>query len=272
LEEYYRDIETRAAIGSIAKSVGKPKEWSKRKADLEELIRRVYVQTTTQETVTGREAVVSTSHRTILDALQPRATVLTFNYDLLIEEAFSSASMWNPGDGYGSVLPGITKDWARLWLSGRNGTNPPKSKVTLLKLHGSLGWTLYANGALKLKDRPYYVRKGKVETISVLPPGWNKRIDRNPYKQFWRRARLRLQACKSLLVIGYSLPETDLLAKALFGEVVRLRAGARKYLSQLVLVDPAPAVRAKLIRLFNPALGPLCEVQQYDTIGEFASE
>src|SRR5712692_8757178 len=54
LEEYYRDVETRAVIGTIAKAVGKPKEWSKRKTDLEELIRRVYVQTTTKETETGR--------------------------------------------------------------------------------------------------------------------------------------------------------------------------------------------------------------------------
>src|SRR2546426_8491373 len=40
LEEYYREVETRAVIGSIAKVVGKPKAWAERKADLEELIRR----------------------------------------------------------------------------------------------------------------------------------------------------------------------------------------------------------------------------------------
>src|SRR5207249_3197118 len=59
LEEYYREVETRAAIGSIAKVVGKPKAWTKRKEDLEELIRRVYVQTTTEETETGRPPLTS---------------------------------------------------------------------------------------------------------------------------------------------------------------------------------------------------------------------
>jgi hypothetical protein len=111
---------------------------------------------------------------------------------------------------------------------------------------------------------------GKYENISVLPPGWNKRIDLNPYKQFWRKARLRLQACKSLLIIGYSLPDTDLLARALFAEVVRLRAGAGNYLAQLVLSDPDPAVRVKLITLFTPALGPLCKVIQYEKIQDLA--
>ena len=117
-----------------------------------------------------------------------------------------------------------------------------------------------------MKARPYYIRKGKYETISVLPPGWNKRIDVNPYKQFWRKARLRLQSCKSLVVIGYSLPDTDLLARALFAEVVRLRSGAGNYLKQLVLVDPDSAVRGKLVNLFTPALGPRCRVVQYERI------
>ena len=193
LEEYYRDVETRAAIGRIAKSVGKPKEWSRRKKDLEELIRRVYVQTTTKETASGREALGSPAHRNILDSLRPGDTILTFNYDLVIEESFSSASLWNPRDGYGTHLPGITKDWSRKWLQQRKDTKPPKSTLLLLKLHGSLGWAPYQNGAIKLKPRPYYVRKGRPESVSVLPPGWNKRIDLNPYKVFWRQARLRLQ-------------------------------------------------------------------------------
>jgi SIR2-like domain len=266
LEEYYREIETRAAIGRIAKAVGKPKEWSKRKKDLEELIRRVYVETTSNETSGAREAEFSPVHRAVLDTLHSGATILTFNYDLLIEESFSSASTWNPRDGYGTVLPGATLDWARKWLNVRNRTRRTKSKLLLLKLHGSLGWAAYANRALKIKARPYSVRKGKYESISVLPPGWNKRIDLNPYRQFWRKARLRLQACKSILIIGYSLPETDLLARALFAEVVRLRAGAKNYLAQLVLVDPDPAVRGKLIKLFTAALGPRCKVLQYERL------
>ncbi|MGH9491997.1 MAG: SIR2 family protein [Terriglobales bacterium] len=266
LEEYYREVETRAEIGQIAKSVGKPKAWSKRRQDLEELIRRVYVETTTTEKDGCRKPLVSVSHQKILDVLQPGSTILTFNYDLLIEESFSSASLWNPRTGYGTLLPGSTLDWARIWLKNRKAKKNAKSKALLLKLHGSLGWGSYRNRAVKIKARPYYVRKGKYESVSVLPPGWDKPIGLNPYKQLWRKARLRLQACRSLLIIGYSLPETDLLAKALFAEVVRLRQGALGYLSQLVLVDPDEAVRGKLIRLFTPALGPLCKVLQFDSL------
>ena len=266
LEEYYREIETRATIGVIAKSVGKPKDWTRRVRDLEELIRRVYVHTTTKEVDGTRVPCSSTAHQRILEALPAGSTVLTFNYDLLIEESFTSASKWNPGDGYGTQLVGSTLDWARAWLKRRGVTKGAKSQLLLLKLHGSLGWASYPNRVVKLKARPYYVRKDKYESISVLPPGWNKRIDRNPYRLFWREARLRLEHCKSLLIIGYSLPETDLLARALFAEVVRIRAGAGNYLSELVLVDPNQSVRAKLLKLFTPALGPHAKIQQFEKL------
>ncbi len=155
LEEYYREIETRATIGLIAKSVGKPKDWSKRKTDLEELIRRVYVQTTTKEAPQGRQACPSRAHAKILSRLGRGSTVLTFNYDLVIEESFASGAKWNPRDGYGTRLPGATLDWARRWLKGRNAQSGARSDLLLLKLHGSLGWAPYPNRAVKLKARPY---------------------------------------------------------------------------------------------------------------------
>jgi hypothetical protein len=266
LEEYFREIETRAAISQIAKSKNKPKDWSRRQKDLEELIRRVYVQTTVDLSPAGPRPRTSSAHQAILEALTPGSTIVTFNYDLVIEEAFKSAAMWNPHDGYGTKLAGATLEWARLWLERRSASHTQKSKVLLLKLHGSLGWVSYKNGVVKLKGRPYYVRKKTYESISVLPPGWNKKIHVNPYKGFWREARLRLEKCKSLMIVGYSLPETDLLAKALFSEVIRMRAVRHSYLKRLVLVDPDSDVRAKFVRLFTPAVGPLGRIVQFTDI------
>ena len=45
LEQYFREIEARAEIGKFAKSKNKPKDWARRQSDLEELIRRVLIQT-----------------------------------------------------------------------------------------------------------------------------------------------------------------------------------------------------------------------------------
>jgi hypothetical protein len=145
----------------------------------------------------------------------------------------------------------------------------------LLKLHGSVNWTLYKNGQIKLKDRPFVVRtRGKstvFETVSILPPGWNKRIDRNPYKRLWREARLKLEQCNTIVIVGYSLPEADLLAKALFAEVVRLRAARKRYIRQLHLADPNAAVKQKFVELFVPALNAQSGVFRYSDIKELAS-
>jgi hypothetical protein len=141
----------------------------------------------------------------------------------------------------------------------------------LLKLHGSVNWTLYKTGQIKLKDRPFVVRTGRFETASILPPGWNKRIDKNPYKRLWREARLKLERCKTIIIIGYSLPEADLLAKALFAEVVRLRAARKLYLKQLHLADPKNSVKQKFVDLFVPALKAQSKVFRYQDIRELAS-
>jgi len=271
LEQYYRDIETRAVIAKIAPSANKPKDWTRRQNDLEELIRRVYIHTSVDLSRSPPVARIGPVHEYLLGILKPRSTVVTFNYDMILEESFKSAKLWNPSDGYGVRVVGQTFDWCRRWLVQRGNPPSPKSRIHLLKLHGSLGWTLYKNRMIRLKARPYYVRKGKREKISVLPPGWNKRIQVNPYRIFWREARLRMERCKALVIIGYSLPDTDLLARSLFAEVGRMRSARHNFLRQLVLVDPDDGVRSKLADLLTPALGPCGRVLRFNSLEDCMS-
>jgi len=266
LEEYYREVETRARIGSFAKSQNQPRDWDRRTKDLEELIRRVYIHTTVDMTQTPPRPLKSPVHQQLLKRLRSGSAIITFNYDLVIEESFESAKAWNPADGFALKVTGISHDWTRQWLDSRKVDSPGKSDIHLLKLHGSLGWVQYTNRQVRLKKRPYVVREGVREKISVCPPGWNKPIDRNPYKALWREARLKLESCKSLVIIGYSLPETDLLARALFSEVVRMRSAREKYLSHLILVDPSDAVKERFTSLFTPALGPYGRIVRFGSL------
>ena len=268
LEEYYREVETRARIGKFAKSQNQPRDWDRRTKDLEELIRRVYIHTTVDMTQMPPRPLKSPVHQQLLKRLRAGSTIITFNYDLVIEESFESGELWNPRDGFVIKVSGISHDWSRRWLTSREIGSPRKSDVHLLKLHGSLGWVQYANRQVRLKNRPYVVRRGVTEKISVCPPGWNKPIDRNPYKALWREARLKLESCKSLVIIGYSLPETDLLARALFSEVVRMRSAREKYLSRLVLVDPSDVVKERFTSLFTPALGAYGSIARFGSLKE----
>lgn len=204
LEEYYRDVETRALIQTFAKSANQPKNWSERQADFEELIRRVYIQTSCDLSVTPSKPYKSKITSSILNVLQSGDTIAMFNYDLLIEESFKTNELWSPRDGYGMAATNVTGDWCRKWLEARGGAKN-LSKIRLFKLHGSLNWTLQPNQMIRLKERPYYVRTRNrqplFEEIAILPPGWNKRINRNPYKDIWRQARLKLEHCKTLVIL-----------------------------------------------------------------------
>jgi hypothetical protein len=277
LESYYRDIETREMVGAFAKSTNKPKDWRRRCTQLDEVIRRVLIQTT--KPTKSNQVYWSKSHAAILTLLKKGDTVLTFNYDTVIEESFDGAQLWTPLDGYEAPVHNQRAAWVKNWfkIRGREG-HPLKSKINILKLHGAVNWVLYKqNGQIKMKARPYSVRGGKKraavhEKVSILPPGWNKQISKYPYSELWRKARLELEKCKTLLIVGYSMPETDLLAKALFVEVVRHRQSARKSLANLVVADPDSKVKEKFIELFTPILGAKGRVIAYDGIEALAQD
>lgn len=274
LETYYRDIETRNRIGSITRSANRPKQWKKYQDDLEELIRRIVIHTTCRSSEGRLEPLRSKAHSRILDKLEEGDTIITFNYDVLIEHSFGRSPLWTPREGYGTTVHGFQNEWCRRWFKQRRISDQTRAQVKLLKLHGSVNWTLYKNRQVRLKDRPFVVRTRQHKTVfdkvSILPPGWNKRIDRNPYSQLWRKARLVLERCKTLAIIGYSLPETDLLAQALFAEVIRLRLARNQYLRQLHLADPNSSVKERFVQLFVPALDAQSKIFRYKDIDEFS--
>ncbi len=275
LENYYKDIETRAKISSFAKSANKPKDWKKRQRNLEEFIRRVIIHTTCSTTANHLAPLKSRCHTRILRKLKSGDCIVTFNYDLLIEESFETTEAWTPVGGYGDAVHGVRTGWCKNWLEERGRNISTRTKIRLLKLHGSVNWALYKTNEIRLKDRPFVVRtRGQsavFETVSILPPGLNKRIDKNPYKQLWREARLKLEKCKTIIILGYSLPEADLLAKALFTEVVRLRAARKRFVKQLHLADPNDSVKQRFVDLFVPALNAQSKVFRYKNIGEFSA-
>ena len=127
-------------------------------------------------------------------------------------------------------------------------------------------WMSLETKKVRLKPRPYVVRTGHTDKCSILPPGWHKRISVNPYRKLWREARLKLESCSALAIIGYSLPETDLLAKALFSEVNRSRAAQKHFLRHLYIADPSQQVKNRLLELFAPALGSTGSVYLYENI------
>jgi hypothetical protein len=275
LEHYYRDIETRLELATFAKPANRSMDWSGRKRSLEELIRRILIQTTCDMRTMPAKPIVSTLHRQILRRLEKGDAIATFNYDTVIEESMpNSISLWTPRQGYGIDVTGVKKEWARKWFASHGIETKKKSDVKLFKLHGSINWRLYKNNKVTLKTRPYVVRgkRGKpdFETAAVLPPGWHKRVDKQPYSTILKKARLEFDKCKTLAIVGYSLPDTDLIARALFLEVARRRAGPGKFLKELHIADVSEVTQRRIIDLFLPALGPEGKVFRYKSAMELA--
>ena len=275
LEEYYRDIETRFELSTFAKTQNKPKDWEKRKDDLEQLIRRVLIHTTCEMKNGAAKPRTSELHRSLLRSMKPGDTIITFNYDTIIEESMPAANcLWTLRDGYGLDVTGLTHDWARKWLQNHDPRRPDRTEVELLKLHGSLNWQLYKTfrSGVRLKHRPYVVRSRRRNPVrdeaAILPPGWHKRVDRKPYSTIWQGARLKLDRCASLVIVGYSLPQTDLIARALFLEVNRSRRARSNHMKELHLADPDGQTKNKLIESFLPSLGHKGQVFRYKDAGE----
>ena len=63
---------------------------------------------------------------------------------------------------------------------------------------------------------------------------------------------LKLDKCATLVVVGYSLPETDLIARALFAEVARVRRARGKYLKELHIADISADAKDRIVDLFLP--------------------
>ena len=275
LEQYYRDIEARLDVSRFAKSKNRPMDWQTRTESLEELVRRVLVHTTCTLDDGPAKPLRSKIHQTILKHVKPGDTLITFNYDTVIEEAIETGfNFWTPKGGYGVHITGITHDWSKHWLDDRHIEKTKKSQIQLLKLHGSLNWVLYKTGNIRLKPRPYVVRsrsgKPVYDKAEILPPGWHKRVDRSPYNSIWRQARLKLEKCASLVIIGYSLPETDLIARALFLEVVRSRRANNNFIKELHVADISQSAKNRILDLFVPALGPTGVVFRYDEAKQLA--
>jgi hypothetical protein len=220
---------------------------------------------------------VSEIHRTILKRLDAGDTLATFNYDTLIEESMPEEKpLWTPREGYGISTSGITHDWSKRWFASRKLSTKTRAMVKLYKLHGSLNWRLNQINKVVIKKRPYVVkaRRGAplYEAAAFLPPGWHKRVDRKPYSDIWRNARLQLERCKTLVIIGYSLPDTDLIARALFLEVARLRKARGNLLKELHIADTSEVTRKRLVDLFVPALGASGSIFRYSSAKELADK
>ncbi len=125
----------------------------------------------------------------------------------------------------------------------------------ILKLHGSLNWfkvlPIYKYSTPKNKDQklinqivlingfwwinePPDLNGWMLDPLIITPVLYkNDLIQQNPFKELWNLAKLYLEQCKQLIIIGYSFSQTDFSIKKLFLDVF-----SKNKLEELIIVNP----------------------------------
>lgn len=155
------------------------------------------------------------------------STIVTFNYDVLIELA--SRKVYAGQEAHaGAFYVGAFSD-----LANRTdpGSSPFKADFKIVKLHGSTNW--YYSGNDDFSGEPIYFdsltqltvraqiddNKGDLKKL-IIPP----LLDKDPYMNHslvrlqWETAYKAIIQASNIFVLGYSLPDTDLSARLMLEE------------------------------------------------------
>jgi len=203
------------------------------------------------------------------EVLQRGDHVISFNYDCVIDYALrrKGDKKWNPRYGYGFNLGsrGVNLSGDDKWAP--NVPSDKKDTIQLHKLHGSLHFKFGGTDPKKvhLKVRPYTKQHG-TPRYSVIPPESNKAYDKGIFARLWKNAALGLGHAENLVIVGYSLPPTDLHATALFRTSIKESA-----LKSLIIVNPDREARARARSVVQRGLSKDTRVLSFDSLAEFSA-
>jgi hypothetical protein len=193
--------------------------------------------------------------------LRPGDAVLTFNWDLLVEEA----------------LHDLGKNW-EYSLRG--------DAISILKPHGSLDWfdskdlaTIKADMVFPLNKkykRILVLRRFRAPKISavvpvILPPVINKRIEYHELQAVWRDAWRALRHAAEIYVIGYSLPPEDLHARFTIRSAIRGNEKFESHNLRIAVVNPDRNVYSRFARLVEGSVKYYESVLQGISLDEMVS-
>jgi hypothetical protein len=169
------------------------------------------------------EATLKSATELCLNLLRPGDFVVTFNWDCLLEKVLWQADIWNPLGGYGDSMS--------LPLYSESGTINPFF-IKILKLHGSVNFapTTYSDEYLTLFEYGEIFPGMKEITVQGSPgpetlpvvtlPTYIKRFgEHKSLNDIWANAAEALRNVETLVVIGYSFPAADVLARMLLANV-----------------------------------------------------
>ena len=207
-----------------------------------------------------------------------KSHVLTTNYDSLVETLAEGTRSGEGNAGralnYMDLYPILITPAHALRGSGFFGETDVET-FTLYKLHGSTTWY---TPAAETSFAPIYWLSNRIvgtpmsnklvadKRRFIVPPVYDKStlLSHESVRSLWRQARENaLRPADKLVVIGYSLPETDLAMRTLLWEGRLFPDGSGSGEKLLYVVNPDTSV----LQRYEDILGQYYNVQT-DFVGE----
>lgn len=179
-------------------------------------------------------------YQSFADKLVKKGThVITFNYDLILDNLLFNTKNWYTVDGYGVHMK---SDFIES-IDSTERQARGNSKIHYLKLHGSLNWGKriiphpYQGDNITLLDNippdrsiiPIeYSSLSNTEMINmhyqsyIIPPILTKQeLYKTPLLQnIWYKSKQLIQMANKIYIIGYSFPPSDFITEFLFRQAL----------------------------------------------------
>ncbi len=192
----------------------------------------------------------------LVAALEPKDTVITLNYDTVLDGALLSQG-WNPISGY-CVTGGRHKF---KWHISRPPLTSSLADVRLLKLHGSLNWQV--KGTYKYIQKVFEAKPSRVIlSISpgpnesrgfirqIIPPVYGKFFQHSHWQHLWHTAFDSVVNAEMIVVVGCSLVDTDFHLTGILSRAMKEKKYKNSKFDVCVLVDRLK-IRRKWARLLK---------------------
>lgn len=195
-----------------------------------------------------------------------RLPVLTLNYDTIVETILASTCDVHYFDFF--PIP-LANPQSRDGVGVLGGGEKPTA--TIYKLHGSVNWYYSGNESFYGENifiGPRITSPGSENMLKylfdkvplIVPPTLEKStfFKNETIKSLWRQAGIALGRVERLFVVGYSLPESDLLMRYFLRENL-----ANEKLKQVIVIDPNAAIADR----FKSVVPSSVEVLPFKTTG-----
>ena len=212
----------------------------------------------------------------------PEDSVVTFNYDTLVERALDGVGkVWNHampkeenlGIAVCKLLGSI--DWIVAHRSDRLSKLVPLFEKTNENAKGKdtgnveddcLLWRCQPRDRLRKWISGRFVQGASPENVGIAGLGTYKQLHQIPGSVYpWSRGMDALYKADVGVVVGFSMSEFDAMAQMQFAGVARKRSEARRPLS-IVVVDPSAdaATEKRFRRVFETVRFERCRHEEFD--------